>query len=85
MRSGKRFVFRSALIGALGLLGACSVGQATASSLEVFHADSLAGPVKEIKKAFEGRHHGVTIHLTSGVPTQLAERIRKGDVPAELK
>ena len=58
MRSGKRFVFRSALIGALELLGACSVGQATASSLEVFHADSLAGPMKEIKKAFEGRHQG---------------------------
>jgi ABC-type molybdate transport system substrate-binding protein len=65
MRSGKRFVFRRALIGGLGLLGACSVGQATASSLEVFHADSLAGPMNEIKKAFEGRQEGVTIHLTS--------------------
>ena len=79
MQSGKRFLFRSAFIGGLGLLGACSVGQATASSLEVFHADSLAGPMKEIKKAFEGRHQGVTIHLTSGVSKQLAERILKGD------
>jgi molybdenum ABC transporter molybdate-binding protein len=78
-RSGKRFLFRSALIGALALLGACSVGQAMASSLEVFHADSLAGPMKEIKKAFEGRHQGVTIRLTSGVSKQLAERILKGD------
>jgi len=79
MRSGKRFLFRSALIGGLGLLGACSVGHATASSLEVFHADSLAGPMKEIKQAFEGRHQGVTVHLTPGVSKQLAERILKGD------
>lgn len=79
MRSGNRFLFRSVLIGGLGLLGACSVGQATASNLEVFHADSLAGPMKEIKKAFEGRHQGVTIRLTSGVSKQLAERILKGD------
>ena len=77
--SGKLFLFRRALIGGLGLLGACSVGQARASSLEVLHADSLAGPMKEIKKAFDGRHQGVTIRLTSGVSKQLAERILKGD------
>jgi ABC-type molybdate transport system substrate-binding protein len=35
--------------------------------------------MKEITKAFEGRHQGVTIHLTSGVSRQLAERILKGD------
>jgi ABC-type molybdate transport system substrate-binding protein len=49
------FLFRSVLIGSLGLLGVFSVGQATAASLEVLHADSLAGPMKEIKKAFEGK------------------------------
>ena len=35
--------------------------------------------MKEITKAFEGRHQGVTIHLTSGVSRQLAKRILKGD------
>ena len=73
------FLFRTALIGGLGLLGAFSVGQARAASLEVFHADSLAGPMKEIKNAFEGKHQGVTVSLTSGVSKQLAERILKGD------
>jgi len=67
------------LIGGLGLLGAFPVGQAASASLEVFHADSLAGPMKELKKAFEARHQGVTITLTSGVSRQLAERILKGD------
>ncbi len=61
------------------MLGVFSFGQATASSLEVFHADSLAGPMKELKKAFEGKHQGVTIHLTSGVSRQLVERILRGD------
>jgi len=73
------FLFRTALIGGLGLLGAFSVGQARAASLEVFHADSLAGPMKEIKNAFEGKHQGVRVTLTSGVSKQLAERILKGD------
>ncbi len=55
------------------------VSQASAANLEVFHADSLAGPMKEFKKAFEGKHPGVTINLTSGVSKQLAERILNGD------
>jgi molybdate/tungstate transport system substrate-binding protein len=61
------------------ILGVFPVGWATAASLEVFHADSLAGPMQELKKAFEGKNHGVTINLTSGVSRQLAERILKGD------
>jgi molybdate transport system substrate-binding protein len=73
------FLFRTVLIGGLGLLGMFSVGQARAASLEVFHADSLAGPMKEIKKAFEGKHPVVMVNLTSGVSKQLAERILKGD------
>jgi molybdenum ABC transporter molybdate-binding protein len=73
------FLFRSALIGAWGLPGVFPIGQATAASVEVFHADSLAGPMQELKKAFEGKHQGVTINLTSGVSRQLAERILKGD------
>jgi len=73
------FLFRSALIGAWGLPGVFPIGQATAASVEVFHADSLAGPMQELKKAFEGKHQGITINLTSGVSRQLAERILKGD------
>ncbi len=73
------FLFRTVLIGGLGLLGVFPIGRATAASLEVFHADSLAGPMQELKKAFEGKHQGVTINLTSGTSKQLAERILKGD------
>ena len=50
-----------------------------ASELEVFHADSLAGPMRELKKAFEAKQPGVTLNLTSGVSRQLAGRILKGD------
>ncbi len=66
------------LIGGL-ILGVFPIGWATAAGLEVFHADSLAGPMQEIKKAFEGKNQGVTLNLTSGVSRQLAERILKGD------
>jgi len=52
------FLFRTVLIGGLGLLGVFPIGQATAASVEVFHADSLAGPMQELKKAFEGKHQG---------------------------
>ena len=72
-------LLQTVLIGGLGLLGVFPIGRATASSLEVFHADSLAGPMQELKKAFEVKHQGVTINLTSGVSRQLAERILKGD------
>ena len=61
------------------ILGVFPVGWATAASLEVFPADLLAGPMQELKKAFEGKNQGVTLNLTSGVSRQLAERILKGD------
>jgi molybdate transport system substrate-binding protein len=54
-------------------------GSAMAATVEVFHADSLAGPMRELKKAFEAKNAGVTINLTSGVSKQLAERILSGD------
>ncbi len=60
-------------------LGVVPISSATAASLEVFHADSLAGPMQQLKKAFEGKNSGVTINLTSGTSKQLAERILKGD------
>ena len=61
------------------ILAVLPVAGAMASSLEVFHADSLAGPMRELKKAFEATHAGVTINLTPGVSRELAARILKGD------
>ena len=52
---------------------------ALAAPLEIFHADSLAGPMRMLKSAFEAQRPGVTIWLTSGVSRQLAERILSGD------
>ncbi|MFI5337157.1 MAG: molybdate ABC transporter substrate-binding protein [Opitutales bacterium] len=54
-------------------------GQAKASSLEIFHADSLAGPMEELKAAFERKQQEVTINLTAGRSQELAERILKGE------
>jgi molybdate transport system substrate-binding protein len=47
--------------------------------IEAWHADSLAGPMNEMKKAFEARNIGVTVNLTSGRSKELAERILQGD------
>jgi len=58
---------------------ALSMAPALAVELEVFHADSLAGPMRELKSAYEAKHPGVTLKLTSGVSKQLAERILNGD------
>jgi molybdate transport system substrate-binding protein len=54
-------------------------GLSHAAELVVFHADSLAGPMRELKAAFESQHAGTTLALTSGVSKQLAERVLKGD------
>jgi ABC-type molybdate transport system substrate-binding protein len=59
---------------------AFTIVPAFAVDLEVFHADSLAGPMRDLKAAYEAKHPGVTLNLTSGVSRQLAERISKGDV-----
>jgi len=67
------FLLRLAVLAVLPMTGAM------ASSIEVFHADSLAGPMRELKKAFEAKHAGVTLNLTSGVSRELAGRILKGD------
>ncbi|HEY7548312.1 MAG TPA: extracellular solute-binding protein [Hyphomicrobiaceae bacterium] len=61
------------------VLGVPFATGAVADAVEVFHADSLAGPMRGLKKAFEANNAGVTINLTSGVSKQLAERILKGD------
>jgi len=64
---------------ALGLLAFLFAGSAVAGTIEVFHADSLAGPMGQLKKAFESRNKGVTVNLTTGVSRQLADRILKGE------
>jgi molybdate transport system substrate-binding protein len=51
-----------------------------AGVIEVFHADSLAGPMTALKKAFEAKNAGVTINLTAGTSKALGERILKGEV-----
>lgn len=71
--SGGRFLSR------LTLLSVLPVSCALASDVNVFHADSLAGPMRALKKAFEAKHAGVTLNLTSGVSRDLARRILSGD------
>ncbi|MEO8304698.1 MAG: substrate-binding domain-containing protein [Betaproteobacteria bacterium] len=63
-----------AAITALGTTGA------VAAEIEVWHADSLAGPMRALKAAYELKNPGVTVNLTSGVSKPLAERILKGEV-----
>jgi molybdate transport system substrate-binding protein len=65
----------AALLLALGAISATAL----AADVQVFHADSLAGPMREVKKAFEAKRPGANIVLTSGVSRQLAERIVKGE------
>ena len=79
MDAGRRHLLRMLLVVALGALSVLPTGNATAASLEVFHADSLAGPMSELKKAFEGKFNAVTINLRAGTSKQLAERILKGE------
>ena len=52
---------------------------AIAADVEVLHADSLAGPMRALKAAFEAKNAGVTLKLTSGVSRDLAKRILNGE------
>jgi len=56
-----------------------SAAGALAGTIEVFHADSLAGPMRELKKAFEAKNPSATINFTSGTSRQLADRILAGE------
>lgn len=60
-------------------LAALTGTAAMAGTIEVFHADSLAGPMRELGKAFEARNPGATVKLTSGVSRELAGRILGGE------
>lgn len=68
-------------------LAGCGTGPATTQSaggnkvtIEVFHADSLAGPLAQLKKAFEAKNPDITVHLTAGKSKDLADRIYKGEL-----
>jgi molybdenum ABC transporter molybdate-binding protein len=47
--------------------------------IEAWHADSLAGPMSELKKAFEAKHTDVVVNLISGRSQELADRILNGE------
>ena len=72
------------LFGCVAFLSRCAVmtmlslGSAIAAELELLHADSLAGPMRALKGAFEAKHAGVTVKLTSGVSRELARKILDG-------
>jgi len=58
---------RGALLAISLVLAMLSVPTALAADLEVLHADSLAGPMRALKAAFEAKNTGVNVKLTSGV------------------
>lgn len=70
----------SLMAGSLALCLVLSGGSALAAAIEVFHADSLAGPMKALKGAFEAKNPGTQVNLTTGRSQELAERILRGDV-----
>jgi molybdenum ABC transporter molybdate-binding protein len=80
MQPLKVFAIRVAgLVMLVAAMGAAQVTAASAAELQVLHADSLAGPMRELKKAFEAKHAGLNINLVSGVSKELAGRILKGE------
>src|SRR5258708_5383261 len=79
MISGTGPRLRAVLTICLAAIAVPAATNAMAGAVEEFHADSLAGPMRELNKAFEEKNKDVTINLTSGVSKQLAERILKGD------
>jgi molybdate transport system substrate-binding protein len=70
---------RRAILFPLIALAAMTMSAVRAAPLAIFHADSLAGPMRALKTAFEARHPGTTITLVSGVSRDLAARIVKGE------
>jgi molybdate transport system substrate-binding protein len=70
---------RRAILFPLIALAAMTISAVRAAPLAIFHADSLAGPMRALKAAFEARHPGTTITLVSGVSRDLAARIVRGE------
>jgi molybdate transport system substrate-binding protein len=88
MRVTKRTICLIGLLILIALTISCVGGNRTTTrdtapkktTIEVFHADSLAGPMGQLKKDFEAKHADSIVKLTSGRSKELAERILKGDV-----
>lgn len=59
----------------LAVLAAMAATGAMAGVIEVYHADSLAGPMAGLKAAFEKQNGGAKVNLTPGTSRQLADRI----------
>ena len=76
--SMKKGEFTLAVLTILGCV-MLAAGPVQAGAIDVFHADSLAGPMKALKAAFEAKNPGVTVNLVSGRSQELAERILNGD------
>lgn len=76
--SMKKGDFTMAVLTILGFV-MLAAGPVQAGVIDVFHADSLAGPMKALKAAFEVGNPGVTVNLVSGRSQELAERILNGD------
>jgi molybdate transport system substrate-binding protein len=74
----KKGDFTLAILTILGCV-MLAAGPVQAGAIDVFHADSLAGPMKALKAAFEAGNPGVTVNLVSGRSQELAERILNGD------
>src|SRR5690348_11243483 len=70
---------RRATLAILAVASIFTTNAVMAASIEVFHADSLAGPLAQIKQAYEVERPGTTIALTGGTSRQLADRILKGE------
>lgn len=69
---------RLLIVLAAGMIMSLATTASRAATLEIFHADSLAGPMRALKSTFEAKNPGVDINLTSGTSKQLAERIVAG-------
>jgi len=52
---------------------------AAAADVDVLHADSLGGPMRALKQAYEAKQAGITIRLTAVVSRELAARILQGE------
>lgn len=58
---------------------ALPTGESQVETIEVFHADSLAGPMRALQRSFAQIRPDLVLRLTSGVSRQLAERIAQGE------
>ena len=63
----------------LTAMGCSAPAESPAKTVTVFHADSLAGPMKAVKQAYEARYPGIRVQLVSSRSQELAERILNGE------